>query len=301
MRSFASFSWFLILVPMALFVGCGDSCGKKEKTVETPAAQAGGSTAASEAPSDSEKKDEEKPAAVPTDAGSSPESVEDTAAYVKTQYEGTLDAESTRQDPGVQKDSSFDTIPSDQTQGKTYDTTTAAAPGGAGADTWTAGSKEGPLPDRQRLTSCAHKNTSLKAKDLCEKINVCSIRETCVERLDLDGALINKATAEAFKSCVEATSCDAVGDRNDGLYGHCFEKAIKAQPAQGASTCAKVGAKLEECSLSGSATAFKKRCGEVFKPLRSTVVDAYALCANASCGDIVKCIKNAGCGTFSLE
>ena len=79
MRSFQSLSWLLILVPMALFVGCGDGCGKKEKTTATPAAQGGGATPAATEAAAAEKSDE--PAAATTDAGSS-ENLEDTAAYV---------------------------------------------------------------------------------------------------------------------------------------------------------------------------------------------------------------------------
>ena len=298
MRSFQSFSWLLILVPMVLFIGCGDGCGKKKKDTPAPTAQPSGESA--EPSTEAKAEEGDAPAAVPTDAGSS-ENLEDTAAYVKTQYEGKADASSTRRDPGIALDTSFDIEPDDWTRGKTYDTTTPGGPGGKGADTWSAGSKDGHSPDRDRLKGCAHKNTALNVKELCAKINSCGVRETCEARLSLDGALINKATSEAFKSCVLGTDCGAVGERNDGLYGLCFEKAIKAQPAQGSDICSKITSKLESCSLSGTATAFKARCAEVLKPLRSSVLDAYALCSNAPCGDAVKCIKNAGCGTFSLD
>jgi hypothetical protein len=283
---------------MALFVGCGDGCSKKEKTTPAPAAQGGGgTTAVAETPADEKGG---ASAAAAKDAGSS-ENLEDTAAYVKTQYEGKQDATSTRQDPGIALDTSFDIEPDDWTKGKTYDTTKPGGAGGAGADTWSAGSKDGHTPDRDRLKGCAHKNTSLNAKDLCAKINKCGERETCEARLSLDGALINTATADAFKACIKSTECSAVGEQNDGLYGLCFGKAIGAQPAQGADICTKITEKLEGCSLSGTATAFKGRCAEVLKPLRSSVLDAYALCSNAACGDVVKCVSNAGCGTFALE
>lgn len=148
------------------------------------------------------------------------------------------------------------------------------------------------------LDSCSHTPTqeAIAGCDvLIARNKECGGGDESIESCRVAAAAIRPAAFAGIIECVRNTPCAGPGSLPPDEV--CFQQFVAKTPLspEAKATCARLEARGEECD---APVAPRRSCEYEARLFSSEVLVALDACEQASCGDLVRCVRAASCGTL---